>query len=141
MMGPQGIYWPAAPPSPFVRPEVYAPDGGGVSPMAGVMSALPFDSPESSRTDQSMDQVSGEISVDHYSSEDAIRPAEGGLVEEWPTVTPRVVEPAGNANIRPSTPMWQNTCTNGHAMMPYGAYCNVCGMPRASGSSPQLSNQ
>jgi S1-C subfamily serine protease len=140
MMVPQGIYRPSAP-SPFVRPEAYAPDGGGVSPMAGVISALPFDSSRSNRADQSLDQVSREILLDHPGSEDAVRSAEGGLVEEWPTVTPRVVEPAGNANALPSASMWQNTCTNGHVMMPFEAYCSVCGRPRASGASPQLSNQ
>jgi hypothetical protein len=140
MMGPQGIYRPALP-SPLVRPEAYAPDGGGVSPMAGIMSGSPFDSPEPGRAGQSMDQVYGETSVDHHNSEVAVRPAERGLVEEWPTVTPRVIEPASDANVRPPAPMWHTTCTNGHAMMPYEAYCSVCGMPRASGGSPQMSNQ
>jgi hypothetical protein len=128
--------------SPVVRPEGYAPDGGGVSPMPDVISALPYRSLEAGYADPSMlGKVKAEISADHHGAEDAVRSAGGALVEEWPTVTPRVVESDGDAVGRPSATMRQETCTNGHAMMPSEAYCNVCGMPRASGRSSQLFTQ
>jgi S1-C subfamily serine protease len=141
---PYGVFQPEqlpAVPSAFVRPGGYAPDGGGVSPMPDVMPGYSLDPPQSVQANQSFGEVGGGISVDSRSANDAVRPAGGGLVEEWPTVTPRVVEPGGDANGRPSATVWQNTCTNGHAMMPFETYCNVCGMPRASGSSPQMFNQ
>ncbi|PWT71184.1 MAG: hypothetical protein C5B60_11235 [Chloroflexi bacterium] len=163
MIGPQGIFRPAppyagGPPesapfgvfqpqqmptalSPVVRPEAYAPDGGGVSPMPGVISALPYNPPESGHANPSMGELNWEISADHHSAEDAVRSVGGTLVEEWPTVIPRVVESDDDADGRPSATKRQETCTNGHAMMPSEAYCNVCGMPRATGSSSQLFTQ